>query len=467
MSVASDMDKGTTLGDADGPDRFVDSLGIEVPTFVDPRLDLVHPRRQKFKYLDYHVPFNMRGNFKPEDWPEAYREYVGQSVKTDLDGMVLCAAMSSRAGGDRCGTKAVNRVMFCRAHGGALHPADKKLSARTLNPMAPERIEKLDRVQKFMQGLLSVEDLEEDEIKGSFVRNDHGVPIKSRLLGIAFEQQIQQELHRRLNEYLRSKAPEMLKVVTDIALNPIAEDQDRFKAAVWAFERVGGKTPEVTIHGKTELPYEQIMDGVHAGSREDHRKGITSSREPDQRSGIHSDGRLPILDVSVEDDSYEDFEEDETEEDSSSGFQDSGDFHSLEGDHDANGDGLGTDGITASRDSTPGTLERVEAISEIRERAKEIHKKRTVLRKRRFAARATGSTSLANQWFGLEFTPITKGPNKGKWYLQLWPAEKMTPKVLDRIQSTADTNPMAQAYEAEADRMQAQLDKLRNGATNG
>ena len=47
MSVAynavltSDLDKGTTAGDADGPPQWVDELGREVPTFVSERLDLV------------------------------------------------------------------------------------------------------------------------------------------------------------------------------------------------------------------------------------------------------------------------------------------------------------------------------------------------------------------------------------------------------------------------------------------
>lgn len=493
MSVASDMDKGTTLGDADGPDVFVETLGMIVPSFVDPREDLAVKGDTKFKRVNYHVPYNMRGMFRVEDWPEAFRAKM-PNVRTDLEGRVLCS--HNLPGGDGCGRRAVNRNIFCQSHGGALHRADRKLSAQSNSPMPLDRIEKLDRTQKFMQGYLSVEDLMEDEIKGNFVRNDQGIPIKSRLMGIAFEKQITEELHRRLNAFLREKAPDMLKVVVDIANNPISEDQDRFKAAVWAYERVAGKTPDVTVHAKTELPYEQILDGVKSGSREDYRKGITATRVTDTGSGVHTDGgsvELQIIDADV-DESYVEFENEELDLDEDgelSEFVDESEVSDLgsgvagtsrpggiqvgrrdqyrwgtELAESLTGDDVGDSGISDGKAISTGVLKRVNEIDQRRADAKEIHRKRTVLRKRRFAAKANGATSLQNQPFALEYKAIKTGKDAGKWKCRLWQADQITPAIQERINSGGDTTETIQSLEAEADRMQAQLDQLR-GADNG
>ena len=152
MTVSSDLDKKLTLGDPDGPDEFIPTLGIVVPTFVDPRNDLVPSHAQgKFKRLQHHIPFKMRGNFRVSDWPDEYQRTVARTVRTDMEGYVQCHGIS--AGGLHCKARAVNRSHFCRNHGGALHPADKKISGMTLAPMSEDRIQNLDRVQKFMQGL--------------------------------------------------------------------------------------------------------------------------------------------------------------------------------------------------------------------------------------------------------------------------------------------------------------------------
>lgn len=71
--IISDLGKGVTYGDADGPDIFIPEFGFMVPSFVDPRIDLIpEGSLKRFKRVSYHVPFKMRGFFTALDWPEAF-----------------------------------------------------------------------------------------------------------------------------------------------------------------------------------------------------------------------------------------------------------------------------------------------------------------------------------------------------------------------------------------------------------
>ena len=168
MSVESDLDKKVTYGDADGPDLFVDQLGIVVPTFNDPRNDLIVGKAKAHKRVSHHIPFRMRGFFKAEHWPEQYR--ATSTWKEDDNGFIMCAGTNKA--GNQCASKAVNRTRFCRNHGGGLHPLDKKISIKNVVEVPENRIAQLTRTQRFMQGFIPVEDLSDEEIQGMFIYED-------------------------------------------------------------------------------------------------------------------------------------------------------------------------------------------------------------------------------------------------------------------------------------------------------
>ena len=500
-----DVKKKLTLGDPDGEARYVESLDLKVPTFVDPREDLVvnRPNIKNVKRLDYHVPFQMRGPYKIEDVPEEWGEILScMELRTTKDGYVICEGTSegyrrttqeekdqglgTKVWEDArpCTARAVNRTLFCAMHGGALHPADKKMSDKTIVQI-PDRVAGLTKVQKVLQGFIKIEELTEEEIKGGFIVDDDGQKKYSRFLGPKIEQAMTKELHVRLNAFLKEKAPDMLKVVVDIATNPIAEEADRLKAAIWAYERVGGRTPEVVVHGKTEAPYEQILGGVQSGSREDYRKTISSDRGEDQSSGVHSDSGSDssVIDAELVGDDGEDWYGEDYGNSSADGNRENEALDLSQVDYRASIDadegfydrhdagtwnsrqtGISRSGVHAQHvngrrqnvdrgqreDFSPpegdnsgsdddderrrdGILRSVEERQELSDAAKSLKAARDRVRRRRFAARANGAQSLDRQPYTIEFRPIMSGPLLGKHKVILWKADQLTERLLNKI----------------------------------
>jgi hypothetical protein len=437
MSVDSDIDKNTTVGKPDGPLRFVESLGMDVPTYIDPRDDLkmrIGSVKKGTKTLDYHIPFKMRGMYRPDQLPVAnYNQRRGR-IKVNLQGFVLCDDNS--ASGLPCANPAVNRSPRCRSHGGALHPCDKKLSpasnqlAMMASQEGAEAIAKLDRVQRFMQGFLTVEELDDDEIVGGYVRDSNGQPISNQRIGVRFQTDMVKELARRMNKFMQMKLPNMLKVVTDIAESDIVEPQDRLKAAFWAAERVLGKTPDVVIHGQTGKPYESVFENLESGSRESYR--VSSQR------AIESDES--ILDA-------EEVEYDESEDDTDSqgsvairfeGNQDDAVYADslVESETTVSNVQVETEDqhIFGENDYSIQPADKVQKYITLEQHRAEVKAKRDRIKKaksRRFAARAAGVPTVANTPWLVDWR-ARKG---GLWCAKIIAADQQTPALLAKLEA--------------------------------
>jgi len=403
MSIASDLDKGVTFGEADGPDLFVDELGIIVPTFIDPRNDLIRGSAKYYKRVNHHIPFKMRGHFKARDWPEEFVERLrtGDGWRVDAEGFVVCAGTRTygKEAGKNCRARAVNRTRFCRCHGGGLHPLDKKMSAKSVIAPPENRVRALDRPQKFLQGFLKIDELTDEEVQGLFIYNDAGQKVDSIALGLKMHQQIAQELHRRMNRFLQTKTASMLGVMVDIAESDLVEPADRIKAATWVAERVLGKTPEVIMHGKVEAPYEAIFETIDAGSRQNYRQEIGETRLELGR------GTDEILDAEVVGQSEDsDFRKDDPGP-SSSGDEESDDGSNLE---------------SARRAS--------EQRNEI-QRQKEIKRARAKAKQRRYAARANGATTVHDMPWMVEW----KFQRDGTFKMKLVCPDEQTEARLDKV----------------------------------
>lgn len=403
MSVESDLDKGVTFGEADGPDEFIQQLGIIVPTFIDPRNDLIIGSAKYYKRVSHHIPFKMRGFFKPYDWPEEYRNSLVNSDgtyswKVDGEGFVLCAGIKTygKDAGNPCRAKAVNRTRFCRCHGGGLHPLDKKMSAKSVIAPPENRVKALDRPQKFLQGFLDISELSDEEVQGLFIYNDAGQKVDSIALGLKMHQQIAQELHRRMNRFLQTKTASMLSVMVDIAESELVEPADRIKAATWVAERTLGKTPDIVIHGKTEQPYEAIFEAIDAGSRENYRK--ENQKERLELGGSSS----PILDVEIEEDSDERF----------------------------NGK---TDDLARNSTSLDAARQSHQRREEVK-RVQELKKARAKAKQRRYAARASGATTTHDLPWIIEWKFVEKGTHQGRFKMKIICPDDQTQTRIDKVQ---------------------------------
>lgn len=452
----------TTMGDPDGPDRYVDYLDETVPTFIDPRLDLVSPRTRNDPKLDVHIPFKKRGIYKAEWLPEEYFERNRGSIKVDLEGYVICGgSVPTGDGGFRpCAARARNRCGFCNRHGGALHPADKKMSAQNIVAVPEDRVEKLDRVQKFMQGFLKFEDLDDEEVLGAFIRNDEGRPIASTKLGDTIHQGLTKELLKRMNRFMQMKLPNMLKVIADIAESPIAEPADRHKAAVWMAERVMGKNPDVVLFGKSEAHYESILDQIESGSRESFRNQ-SGMRSLDSANNA---GRIAgLIDGEVIDGEIDEDEDDVVYDPSGQSVtavgnsgQDRnhagtvGDVRRV-GQSDTattvggtesdlhTGDDVDPTGLVAG--GLASAQMRIDSAKEARQRIKDA-------KRRRFAARATGANGLDQiPWIYLR-TPIKDGSG---WRLKWYPPSAQTERTLELWRIQEQQNGLAQLARVAAD----------------
>lgn len=423
MTVVDDTQRGTTLGSPDGPMRFIPQFGFEVPTFIDPRDDLrtKDPRGENaVKRCDHHVPFEKRGIFKIYDWPTEYQmQHARQRV--DMEGYVLCNGRN--AAGLPCARRAVNRSHFCTNHGGGLHLADKKLSSLSQGRDLPQdRIDMLDRPQQFMQGFLSVEALSDDEIKEKFIYNNAGVKVKARALGLKFEQELTKEFHRRINEYLVSKTPKALEVLTELIESDMVEPADRLKAIGMLTDRTMGKPADIILHGTTDKPYESILDSIeNGGSREDYRRRVASTRLE-----IAAGDQPEIQDAEEVDVSYyADDEEISTDDLARSvrihGNQDQG--YSEIPTESSEWNGSGSESDSRDEDDTVGV---VDEITRRRAAFKAQKAKIQGAKKKRFAARATGASSLDSIPYGLEFSLIERGPLVGKLRMKLVAPSKMT-----------------------------------------
>lgn len=399
------------MGIPDGPHLYVPELGLEVPTYINPRKDLIPKKAWAFKRISHHIPFNMRGVYKPQWLPPRHYAMYGHQYRIDLQGYAMCAGRRIWTDDNRksdnptvpCSHRAVNRTPFCPNHGGALHPADKALSSKNLSisKVEPERIEKLDRVQKFMSGLLNVADLDDDEVIGSFVRNDQGRAIVTQKMGVRFQQQIVKELMHRVSRFMQMKLPNMVKVLTDIAESDFAEPADRIKAADIVINRTMGKVPDVVFHGTTDKPYEAILHRIEGGSREAYRNRAIAAKENEKP-----------LDVIVVDDETE--LEPEVSDDGNNGsngaeIPQSGNA-SGHGDRVSESSGIDYDDVGSAKV------------------AKEAKDKLKKAKNRRFAARAQGIVN-GDPAFLLEYI----GPYSYGYKVKIYPPEQQTQAVLDRI----------------------------------
>lgn len=432
------------MGRPDGPMRFIPNFGFEVPTFEDPRYDLQTPEEVGEETLDYHVPFQLRGVYVPAQLPESGTFYG----TVDQFGYALC--MGTRKDGLPCKKRAEHRTSFCALHGARLHRADMKITrAKIGKGIVPDssQMDFMTRAQKVSNGLIKVSELSDEEIMGSYVINDDGrrVSMRKAMASHVFEEAAR-ELHLRMNDFMQMKSPKMLQVITDIAEDPINEPDTRLKAAIWAAERVIGKTPNVIVAATSDKPIDQIFTALETTSRDAYRKQIESSR-PDQETDQDA------LDVEVVEDgghgSAPNLLDAENGRDGSDvrrmGTADTKPENHIRNsvparDNDSptgivdNPAGLDSSESNVFEEATESDFARDDdSRISLQKRLKARKAEMDAAKARRYAARASGATTLKDIPWLIEIVPR----KDGCFNMRIFTASDQTPAVVDRLRARA------------------------------
>lgn len=138
----------------------------------------------------------------------------------------------------------------------------------------------MTRQQQFDNGLIGVEDLDDEELRMGQCRNNTGAipkPVgKTTMVRRDLYDEMVAEHEKRTDEKLRQQLDVMLETMIDIATDDTVEPADRFKAAQYLFERVKGKTPDKVHVSVVKAPWEEMLGGVAKISREEslRRRGV-------------------------------------------------------------------------------------------------------------------------------------------------------------------------------------------------
>lgn len=122
------------------------------------------------------------------------------------------------------------------------------------------------RVQALLEGTLSVEELDDEELARGYPRAEDG-SFRGRpaVIPTIVHQRIQRELFSRAAEKLRANLLGATETMTAIALDTEQDAATRMKAAQWVIERIMGKTPDVAVT-MDEKRYERLLDRMDRGA---------------------------------------------------------------------------------------------------------------------------------------------------------------------------------------------------------
>ncbi|HNK88446.1 MAG TPA: hypothetical protein PKL27_09290, partial [Nitrosomonas sp.] len=228
------------VGVADGAMRYVDEFDKAVATFTTASKGC----------LQHHVPLEFRGDYKPKELPNYDPSH---KYRVDAYGKVLCSGIAVSSG-VTCFKRAQNRSPYCDSHGGRLHPLDK-----VKKESKPDS--ELSRYEQFKRGIITVDDLEDDELAACAFRSKDGRLYSPNSLPREILQEFSKALYKRADIEMKKHTVDSVKAVAEIMQSTAVEPEVRLKAAQFLIERNLGKTPQV-ISIQASAPWEEIFDEI-------------------------------------------------------------------------------------------------------------------------------------------------------------------------------------------------------------
>lgn len=166
--------------------------------------------------------------------------------------------------------------------------------------MLRNQAQAMTRQQLFNNGIIGVEDLDDEELRAGRCRESNGRIPKQENKTATMPRDIYdamiEEHERRTDQKLREQLDTALDTMVEIMSDDTVEPRDRFQAAQYLFERVKGKTPErVHIATGDKAPWEEVFDGVAKITRQRSKAlqegAIDVEVVPDTGDGAVVDGQ--------------------------------------------------------------------------------------------------------------------------------------------------------------------------------
>lgn len=245
-----------TVGKPNGPKIYVPELGCEVATFTD-------KPEGNVPALRYHVPFDKRGPFRPEQLAnyDEEREY-----RTDYHGYVLCYARTQL--GEACKRQAENRFPRCNVHGGRLHPMDRLVKQKKEPEGAQPK--PLSRYQQFLAKQITIDDLDDEEILSFGFRKPNGGIFKPRNIPREIINEFTKAIYDRALSEIKVNAVEAAKTLASIMTDTNNDASIRLKAAEAILDRSIGKAPQ-QLNITAGAPWEEIFESITTATRQQSR----------------------------------------------------------------------------------------------------------------------------------------------------------------------------------------------------
>jgi hypothetical protein len=190
----------------------------------------------------------------------------------------------------------------------SLRPWFQEASAK----LDADELARLSRQEAFDRGFLSVEDLDDEELRAGRCRDETGniprVAGKTNTIPRDQYDEMVAEHEKRFNQRLRERLDTMIDVICNVATDDTVEPRDRLEAAKYIFERVAGKTPERVQVNVSKAPWEDMLGGIAKITREQShalRQGVidaevvTQDIHADDADGMGSLDAEVVVDVPV------------------------------------------------------------------------------------------------------------------------------------------------------------------------
>src|SRR5687768_1849958 len=120
------------------------------------------------------------------------------------------------------------------------------------------------RMQQFIDGVITVEDLDDEELRKGQLRASDG-SFKGRpplLIPREFYEAVVREMIERGNTTIRSHMDASIQVIAELMMNKRTPARERLAAAQYILERTAGKIPEKQIVQAQVSKWEQVLDEV-------------------------------------------------------------------------------------------------------------------------------------------------------------------------------------------------------------